>query len=57
MAGDGKVSGEIVGGSCLMAGDDKVSGDIVGGVVFDGRGWHGEWKGCLKGVLWQGVAG
>ena len=26
MAGDGKVSGEIVGGSCLMAGDGMVSG-------------------------------
>ena len=22
---------------------------VYGGVVFDGRGWHGKWKGCLKG--------
>ena len=29
MAGDGKVSGEIVGGSCLMAGDGMVSGRDV----------------------------
>ena len=27
--GDGKVSGEIVGGSCLMAGDGMVSGRDV----------------------------
>ena len=23
--------------------------EIVGGSVFDGRGWYGEWKRCLKG--------